>query len=310
MRNAKELCAMLITRQLKTLSEDEEDVVVDYLDDLGIDVDIDAKPREICMTLLDKVMEKDLGRRVPITAYANTLLSKEESAKDIKEKQKEERKLQNKRKNKKEKLNKNKDNLIGCVTDPNLSIPRNQIFEFRTAQNLGIKTTNGKQYYAAVVTVSQQLYQRIFSSVSNPILELRTHRQDRGYVRIEGTNHDNNENMIYVSPLVSQMLDFGTYSHGYVRICVTMPEVKKVDFTYYGSKAALTNDMEKLLTGLPPIINAFSVLKLGMELLVPIDDKVVTVRVDKLYDNEKDSIFAGVIPFGETDLPFDIEADE
>ena len=35
-KNAKELCAMLITRSLKDLNEDEEEIVVDYLEKLRI----------------------------------------------------------------------------------------------------------------------------------------------------------------------------------------------------------------------------------------------------------------------------------
>lgn len=35
-RNAKELCAMLITRSLKDLNDEEEEIVVDYLEKLKI----------------------------------------------------------------------------------------------------------------------------------------------------------------------------------------------------------------------------------------------------------------------------------
>lgn len=63
MRSAKELCALLITRGLKELNEEEEEVVVDYLEDIGVEVDLDAKPRDLCVALLEKVMTKDLGKK-------------------------------------------------------------------------------------------------------------------------------------------------------------------------------------------------------------------------------------------------------
>ena len=72
---------MLITRSLKDLNEDEEEIVVDYLESLKIKTKLSMKPRELCTLLLEKAMEKDIGAKVPITAYANSLLAKEAQSK-------------------------------------------------------------------------------------------------------------------------------------------------------------------------------------------------------------------------------------
>ena len=40
--SAKSLCAMLITRSLKDLTEEEEEIVADYLHDMGVSVRCDA----------------------------------------------------------------------------------------------------------------------------------------------------------------------------------------------------------------------------------------------------------------------------
>ena len=78
MKSAKELCALLITRALKDLGEEEEEVVVDYLESIGVDVDLDMKPRDMCVALLEKTMVKELGKKVPLTAYANSLIKPKE----------------------------------------------------------------------------------------------------------------------------------------------------------------------------------------------------------------------------------------
>lgn len=52
-KSAKELCAMLITRALKDLNEDEEEIVVDYLEKIGVKTKLTMKPRELCTLLLE-----------------------------------------------------------------------------------------------------------------------------------------------------------------------------------------------------------------------------------------------------------------
>ena len=56
--SAKQLCAQLVTRALQDLTEEEEEVVVDYLESAGISVDLDANPRELCTLLLEKLCKK------------------------------------------------------------------------------------------------------------------------------------------------------------------------------------------------------------------------------------------------------------
>ena len=60
--SAKELCAMLITRGVKNLTDEEEDVVVDYLESLGIQTNIDDSSKDMCLTLLEKSMQEDMGQ--------------------------------------------------------------------------------------------------------------------------------------------------------------------------------------------------------------------------------------------------------
>ena len=145
-RSAKELCGMFITRQLASLTEEEEDVVVDYLEDIGIEVDIDITPRELCLALLSKTMEEDLGKVIPMTAYANQIVGKEKKLSFEKEIEKEQRELVRKRKSIQKTLrNKNK-KLPGCVLGQNKIIPDN-LFTLRVDDTLGITTASDGSSY-------------------------------------------------------------------------------------------------------------------------------------------------------------------
>jgi len=303
MRSAKELCALLITRGLKELGEEEEEVVVDYLEDIGIEVDLDAKPRDLCIALLEKAMIKDLGKKVPLTAYANNILGKTETKPEVKRDMKVERK-------KEEKLLESKvKTLPGCIVSDDKLIKKT-LYDFQVDENLGLKVLeNNNVQYSSAVSVSQNLYDQLFLNYESPILELISAKGARAYSRITGI-HDKSDNVIYVSPLIAAILNFKKRDGGFVKLCSSLPQIRRIKFTFYGTETELQMLLEKIIEETPNVINAFSYLSLGLILTVLLNDgREVELRVDGLFDEDERPIFAGLIPFSESDIPFDITAD-
>ena len=308
MRSAKELCSMLITRSLKDLNEDEEDIVIDYLEDIGIEVNLDMKPRDMCVALLEKTMKKDLGKQVPLTAYANNVLGKSKSESDEKLKIKEKQFIESKRIKDRKILEDKSKTLPGCIVSDK-DILSKQLYDLKVDPTLGIvKLEDGTSQYTASVSLSDDLYNKIFLSHENPILEINTSKGYKAYSRIVEA-HSGSSNLVLISPLVAAILDIKNIDGGFLRLCMYLPEISKVGFTFYGNKQELEDVLPLLINKLPSVINAFSYLSLSMVLNTNINGKNVEVRVDKLEDQDETPIFAGTIPFGEKDLPFEIQPD-
>jgi len=306
MRSAKELCAILITRSLKDLNEDEEEIVVDYLEDIGIDVDLDTKPKELCLTLLEKSMQKDLGKKVPISAYANSLIGKKQEEAEKKKELYKKKQLEDKRKKTVRELEKKSSVLPGCVVAPEDILSKN-LYDLRVDENLGIMSlSDGTAQYSAVVSLPASLYSEIFLNYENPVLEITTSKGYKGYARLA---EPNTGNLVLVSPLVAAILNFKDREGAFLKLCMYLPAISKVGFTFYGSQTELNNILEELINKVPSVVNAFSYLSLGMVLTTEINGKNIEIRVDKLEDVDETPIFAGLVAFGESDLPFEIEAD-
>ena len=308
MRSAKELCAMLITRSLKGLNEDEEEIIVDYLDNIGIEVDLDTKPKDLCLTLLEKTMEKDLGKRVPISAYANSLITKEKSKTEEKSKLYKKKELEDRRRKSVRELEKKSNVLPGCVVGPE-DILSKGLYDLQVDENLGImRLSDGTSQYSAVVSLSSDLYSKIFLNYENPVLEINTSKGYKGYSRL-GEPHSGNNNIVLVSPLVAAILNFQKREGAFLKLCMYLPTISKVGFTFYGNKEELNSILPELVNKVPSVVNAFSYLSLGMVLTTEINGKNIEIRVDKLEDLDETPIFAGLVAFGESDLPFEIESD-
>ena len=323
MKSAKELCALLITRALKDLGEEEEEVVVDYLESIGVDVDLDMKPRDMCVALLEKTMVKELGKKVPLTAYANSLIKPNQSsgspsrgAKEVKFQDQEAARLEKKREERnlaKLRLEKQATSLPGCVFAGS-GVVAKTLYDFEVDPELGIvRLDDGSSQYTAAIAVSQRLYDAIFSEYENPVIEIVTARGNRGYSRI-GAPHSGRDNLVLVSPLIAALLNFKGKEGGFLKLCISLPEIKKIDFTFYGSQRELDDNMKVIIEKVPNLINAFSYLSLGMVLTVDLaaegsPSKEIQIRVDALYDEDERPLFAGIIPFGLGDLPFDIKPD-
>ena len=309
-RGAKELCAILITKQLQELNEEETDIVVDYLEDIGIEVDIDMDDKFLCRSLLEKAMQDELGRPVPISAYANKIIAVSGEKEKEKAHERQRREIERKRKSTQKLLEKKDQKLPGCVTG-NIGIPKG-LLNFVVDPDLGIqRDSEGNMIYTAVASVSPEIYQQIFLSVSNPVLELVTSKGNRGYARL-GEPIPMESNQVYITPLVSRLLklDEEPGKSGFVRLCVAMPTIYKIDFTFYGNKTDLDTNIEYLINKLPDTINAFSSLSLGMELIViKADGETLIVRIDGLSGEDGKPIFSGLIPVGLTDIPFEITPD-
>jgi len=307
-RNAKELCAMLITRSLKDLNEEEEEIVVDYLEKLKIKTKLSMGPQELCMLLLEKAMEKDLGKKVPITAYANRVLGKEQQAKEEKAKVVKSENIKINRSKSQKNLEEMESKLPGCLVSDNIF--GRQLYNLIVDPSLGIMNLpDGTAHYSAVISVSERLYNDIFLTNNTPIIELRTNKGFKAFAKI-AYPHAGNDLDVYVSPLIGNILSLvGTTNVAFLQLCSSLPTISHVKFTFYGNQSELDKILQTLITKLPFTINAFSYLSLGMVLIVNINGQEVQVRVDSLRDDTERPIFAGLIPFSETDLPFDISPD-
>lgn len=90
---------------------------------------------------------------------------------------------------------------------------------------------------------------------------------------------------------------------------MALPEIHKVGFTFYGKSDEL-KEIEVLLSKkLQSVVEAFSYLSLGIVLTTEINGKTVEVRVDRLEDGGETPIFAGIVPLGVNEFPFEIVSD-
>ncbi len=310
MKSAKELCAMLITRAIKDLGEDEEDVVVDYLESIGVDVDLDMKPRDMCLALLEKTMVKDLGKKVPLTAYANSLIKPKEP--ENKAEKELERRREVRRKTRID-LEKKAGSLPGCVFAGENPLKKT-LYNFQVDQELGIVPNDNGFQYSAAISLSRRLYDNIFLEYESPVVELLTAKGFRGYSRVTAP-HEGPDDLVLVSPLVAALLNFDKREGGFLKLCVSLPEIKRVQFTFYGNDKELQENLKTIIEKVPYTINAFSYLSLGMVLTVELaaegagKDKEVQLRVDALFDSDDRPLFAGILPFAESEIPFDINPD-
>ena len=309
-RNAKKLCSMLITRALKELNEDEEDVVVDYLYEIGVDVRQDQNSKQLCIALLEKTMKDEKGHLVPITAFANEILGS--SNERVEKIEKVEKKVDNRNKIETD-LQSNKDDLTGCIVNDKMKnrqvIDDSKFYEFQTDNSVGLMTSGpNSSIYTSGIALSQKKYETVFSHLENPILELYISKTKRAFARITNV-HDRDDNLILISPLVSSILG-ASKGACHVRICNSLRKIGSIKFTFYGTKKELDENMAQILEEVPLTINAFSYLSLGLVINTELNSgKKISLRVDQLLDENNTPIFAGLIPFGLTDLPFDVEPD-
>jgi hypothetical protein len=304
MRSAKELCALLITRGLKDLNEDEEEVVVDYLEDIGVKVKLSDKPKDLCIVLLEKAMIKDLGKKVPMTAYANSLIKKDIKLQDVKDV----KNVKDERKRFEKHLESKANSLPGCLISGDKLLAKT-LYDFKVDEELGIVTLpDNSLQYSSVVALSRRLYDEIFLNYERPVLELISAKGLRAYARI-ATPHSGPDNLVYLSPLVSTILNFKNKDAGFLKLCTSLPEINKINFTFYGTDKDLQENLKSIIEKIPSVINAFSYLSLGLILTTDINGKEIQLRVDGLLDSDERPLFAGLIPFSENDIPFDITAD-
>jgi len=304
MKSAKYLCAALITRSIQDLSEEEEEIIVDYLTDLGYDVDLDTKPRKLCEILLGDSMKKNIGKKIPISAYANSLIEKGKTTLVIQTTQNQLKDLQSKREENRKTLEKKEKNLPGCDLNNERLLSKN-LYEIRLNPELGYNYENDS--FSAVISINESQYTEIFLRLTNPIVDISTIKGERAFARI-GESHNYDENVIYASQLVMDILGSTKNTEVFLKLCNSLPEITNINFTYYGNQSSLNEDLPFLIERLPVIINGYSYLSLGMLLYVRSETKEMTIRVEGLYSDER-PIFAGIIPFGEQDIPFDIEPD-
>ncbi len=310
-KSAKELCALLMTKGIKALDDDQEEIVYDYLyDHLGIEMDADTNERDLCQALLSKTIPPppaNLPRHAMAgyqNRYYNSLLEGESVARDAKQKQIQARNLLRQRKDNEERLKNMDGRLPGCVKDQGNNLKAG-VYDLVVDANLGIAhLTDGSTQYTAVVSIPSSVYQQILYNVENPTLQINTTTGYKGFAKIADF-HSGPNNLLYISPLIARMLNVDQVGKAILNLCTSMPILSKVDFTYYGTQADLDQILPQLIVKLPSVINAFAYLSLGMVLQTEINGELVSVRVDGLEDNAE-KVFAGLLAAGESDLPFDV----
>lgn len=305
---ATELCAKLILKSLKSLNSDEEELVVDYLDSIGIETDLDTNTNELCMLLLKHKMKEDLNtdNMAALRPYANKILEKSEMEKNRDQDNKIAENLKKDRQSISKDLKK-QTSLPGCVADTKLKsfLP----YKIVVKTDLGIITKkNGSLQYRSAVSLPESLYSKIFLEHNQPIIELKStdNTGEIAYARIEEAH--NEDDIIYISPLTFNLLATKNMLT-YIRLCKEMPIIDKIFFTYYGNKKDLDKDLPELIEKVPDIINAFSYASLGLVFTIDLNDKSVMLRVDKLLSADEQPIFSGILKFGDSDLPFEITSD-
>ena len=87
-----------------------------------------------------------------------------------------------------------------------------------------------------------------------------------------------------------------------------MPTITGINFVYYGTQADLDNILSDLIPVLQKTVSAFSVLRLGMLIKTEVNNIEVYVRINGMEQNGT-PIFAGKIPPGLTEIPFEITPD-
>lgn len=315
--SAKELCAKLITRKLSDLSPDEKEDVYYWLDDRGYDLNVDMSSRTLCSMLMQDLMKEEvekednikegMGRsvRIPMTAYANKVLQEEKAKRKQREKLRKTQKIRQVRQQNVKELQNKIVELPGCIRD-NSGVIGQRKYLALTEPNVGLVNSQGTEYTAAFVTVPQNMYGQIFDKSDNPILEITAGSGIKTHARIEGP-HDGSDDIIFVSVLIAQILQSQTEVS--LKLCVDMPIVKSINFTYYGTEKDLSKIEVELSEKLPEVINMLASLQLGMELQVALSSGIEKVLISELRDTQEREVYSAVLPLGLSEIPFEVKAD-
>ena len=308
---AKKICAQLITRALKSLDEDQEEAVVDYLESIGVSVDLDANPRDLCVLLLEKTIDEEIRKspgspKPPLTAYANKLLGKETEIKKEKEEVTKAENIKRNRKNTELNLQAKSKSLPGCVPS-DLQVFQKRLYEFLIDPEVGISSLpDGSSQYTATVAIPENMYSKIYEVENNPVVEISNSKGGKAYGRLTLSVDE----QIRVSPLIGLILSSpGAKDGGFMKLCSTLPYIANVKFVYYGGQKDLDEVLPVLNEKLPLVIEAFSYLSIGMVVTTSIGGKDVFLRVDELTDEDNTPIFAGLLPPGLSEIPYEISPD-
>lgn len=307
MKSAKELCARYITRQITELDEEEKDDIYYYLDDRGYEVTTETKPRQLCMMLMEDLIKKEGAGRIPITAYSHKIIQDLDRAREVRARKYAEAEEKAQRRRKIMELERSSSVLPGCVKDRSGIVP-NVPYSFILDPAVGlIRDSEGQEVYKSLVNVPENIYMQIFTrGIDKPVLELSTPRGKKTYARIAGP-HSGINNMLLLNFLTQEELGLREGDKIFMKLCVDMPEITSIMFTYYGTQEELNEILPELIVKLPKNINTMTSLKLGDEIHV---DNRYTVRIDKLYSEGGEEVFSGIFPLGYSNVPFEIEPEK
>lgn len=315
---AKKICAQLITRALKSLDEDQEEAVVDYLESIGVSVDLDANPKDLCVLLLEKTIEEEIRKspdankmnKPPLTAYANKILGKESEVSKEKQQINQLEQVKRRRKISEADLQDKSNTLPSCVPS-DVKIFEKRLYEFLIDPEIGIvQLADGTSHYTAKVAIPENMYLKIYENENNPVIEITNSKGYKAYGRIELSPDQN----IRVSPLIGVILNYvGGKDAGFMKLCSTLPYIANVKFTYYGTQKELDEILSILNEKLPAVIEAFSYLSIGMVITTTVNSvsgtKEIYLRVEELTDDDNLPLFAGLLPPGLSEIPYEIFPD-
>jgi len=309
-KSANELCALLITKQVEGLTIEEEDLVVDYLYKIGIDVSPNDSQQVICNTLISKLLEKEGTARIPRTAFANKLIENERQFKIDQANRMRKQRIYDHRL-------KQVDSLVSaarrteCLLDTTGLIPPEKIYTLIKKNDFGLfEGLNGSKYIKAVIKIPSNLYKKIFQHIDIPILKITPIGKDSmiEYIKIEGYHNDDTD-FIYMTESTRILLNIDEIGAAKLQLCKSVSVIDQIDFIFYGNNEQLIKYVEAIKILLPNLINAYSVLKVGITLtLFDKNNILLVVLIHKLYSNGKE-VFIGALPPGTNEIPMNILAD-
>lgn len=298
-KNAQELCSELLLNITKNLTDEEEELVVDYLDNIGIEVDLDVEQNKMCRMLFDSLTKK-LPGRVPVQALANKILDDRKIRLGENVETKTEESLEERR-------DKISDQLLTsgkttCVLDESNIVPTNQMYKFITDE-LGITTESDYTHYNAVVKLPIKLYEKIFFNVENPVLKITKFggNHESTYVKINGYNDKFYTNESIVEPI--EITDITDDYKNRIIIDKHTPYISHVKFIYYGDKKELNKNLLAIRNSLKE--NDVRSFRVGSTVLA---DKGYKFMVGSIKDENNRNVSIGRIKYDMDDIKFDIES--
>ncbi len=290
MAKAEKLCARLIVGRLDELTDDEKYDILIELEEFDIYLEEEDSSTHICKTLMNKASGK-----IPMTAYIHQFLDKTEKREAAREAiYAEKRVVENRKKNKEELITRG-EKMDNCVGRSNL------IFGKIVYHAVEKNYINRSGY----ITIQKNIYIELTRQDSLIIeIELLNNIGKKLYVRVSDY-HDDYKKSIYVSSDLYNEIGEIPFK---ISVCSDLPDITFISFEFFGLEEDLEKILPSLQMDLASMLSGFEALTLGKDIKLNMDDGNSFVARVVSLQSYGEEIYAGKIPFGENDIPFEINA--